>query len=87
MTVVKAELKADGRNLRETFAGAWAPAVTTNASGITVNKWAMTKASGSDVYLAFSDSPTETEVLLSAGGASVPLNAPLRSAQELTCSH
>ena len=60
MTVVKAELKADGRNLRETFAGAWVRAITTNASGITVNKWPMTKVSGSAVYLVFSDSPTET---------------------------
>lgn len=62
MSVVKADVKADGRNIRESFTGSYIRVVTRNASGITVNWYPMTNVSGSVVWAAFSDSPQDSSM-------------------------
>lgn len=62
MSVVKADVKADGRNIRESFTGSYIRVVTRNSQGITVNWYPMTNISGSVVYAAFSDSPQDSSM-------------------------
>lgn len=62
MAVVKTDVKADGRNIRESFTGSYIRVVTRDSSGITVNWYPITSVSGTVVYAAFSDSPQDASL-------------------------
>lgn len=63
MSVVKADVKADGRNIRESFTGSYVRVVTWDSQGRPIVNWyPLTNISGSVTYAAFSDDPADSSM-------------------------